>query len=268
MIDSEGFPVPLEAMIALLLPFFGTALGSAWVLFLHKPMNRELNRGLTGFAAGVMVAASIWSLIIPAMEQSTHYGVWSFFPALSGVWAGIGFLLLLDHWIPHLHQFSAVPEGHPSGLGRSAMTVLAVTLHNLPEGMAVGVVIAGWLEDSGAVTAAAMLVLSLGIALQNLPEGAIVSMPLASAGMKKHRACGIGILSGIVEPIGAVLTLLLAELVVPLLPYLLSFSAGAMLFVVVEELIPEMSQGEHSDIGTLCFGLGFTLMMTLDVVLG
>ena len=260
--------MPLEAIIALLLPFAGTALGAAWVFFLNKPMNRELNRGLTGFAAGVMVAASIWSLIIPAMEQSAHYGGWTFFPALAGVWAGILFLLLLDHWIPHLHQFSQHPEGSPSGLGTSAMTVLAVTLHNLPEGMAVGVVIAGWLEGSGTVTAAAMLALSLGIALQNLPEGAIVSMPLASGGMRKGRACGIGVLSGVVEPIGAVLTLLLAELVVPLLPYLLSFSAGAMLFVVVEELIPEMSEGEHSDTGTLCFGLGFTLMMTLDVVLG
>ena len=258
--------MPLEAITALLLPFMGTALGAACVFFLHKPMNRELNRGLTGFAAGVMVAASIWSLIIPAMEQSAHYGVWAFFPALAGVWAGILFLLLLDQWIPHLHQFSQHPEGSPSGLGRSAMTVLAVTLHNLPEGMAVGVVIAGWLE--GSVTAAAMLVLAMGIALQNLPEGAIVSMPLASNGMRKPKACGWGILSGIVEPIGSVLTLLLAELVVPLLPYLLSFSAGAMLFVVVEELIPEMSEGEHSDTGTLCFGLGFTLMMTLDVVLG
>ena len=258
--------MPLEAIIALLLPFAGTALGAAFVFFLNKPMNRELNRGLTGFAAGVMVAASIWSLIIPAMEQSAHYGGWAFFPALTGVWAGILFLLLLDHWIPHLHQFSQHPEGSPSGLGRSTMTVLAVTLHNLPEGMAVGVVIAGWLE--GSVTVAAMLVLAMGIALQNLPEGAIVSMPLASNGMRKPKACGWGILSGIVEPIGAVLTLLLAELVMPLLPYLLSFSAGAMLFVVVEELIPEMSEGEHSDTGTLCFGLGFTLMMTLDVVLG
>ena len=260
--------MPLEAITALLLPFAGTALGAAWVFFLNRPMNRELNRGLTGFAAGVMVAASVWSLIIPAMEQSAHYGSWSFFPACGGIWAGIGFLLLLDHWIPHLHRFSTAPEGRPSGLGASAMTVLAVTLHNLPEGMAVGVVIAGWLENAGTVTAAAMLALSLGIALQNLPEGAIVSMPLASGGMKKGRACGIGILSGIVEPIGAALTLLLAELVVPLLPWLLSFSAGAMLFVVVEELIPEMSQGEHSDTGTVCFGLGFTLMMTLDVVLG
>ena len=260
--------MPLEAITALLLPFVGTALGAAWVFFLQKPMNRELNRGLTGFAAGVMVAASIWSLIIPAMEQSAHYGIWAFFPALSGVWAGIGFLLLLDHRIPHLHQFSTAPEGYPSSLGSSAMTVLAVTLHNLPEGMAVGVVIAGWLEGSGTVSAAAMLTLSLGIALQNLPEGAIVSMPLASGGMKKGRAGSWGILSGIVEPIGAVLTLALAELMVPLLPYLLSFSAGAMLFVVVEELIPEMSQGDHSDTGTLCFALGFTLMMTLDVVLG
>lgn len=260
--------MPIEANIALLLPFAGTALGAACVFFLNRPMNRELNRGLTGFAAGVMVAASIWSLIIPAMEQSAHYGAWAFFPALSGVWAGILFLLFLDHWIPHLHQFSQRPEGSPSTLGQSAMTVLAVTLHNLPEGMAVGVVIAGWLEGSGAITAAAMLVLSLGIAIQNLPEGAIVSMPLASNGMKKPRAFGWGVLSGIVEPIGAVLTLVLAELVVPLLPYLLSFSAGAMLFVVVEELIPEMSEGEHSDTGTLSFGLGFTLMMTLDVLLG
>ena len=260
--------MPLEVITALLLPFAGTMIGAACVFFLKKTIHRNLNRGLTGFAAGVMVAASIWSLILPAMELSANLGSWSFLPALTGVWTGILFLLFLDHWIPHLHQFSIQPEGSPSHLGRSVMTVLAVTLHNFPEGMAVGVVAAGWLNGNGTISTAAMMALSMGIALQNLPEGAIVSMPLASIGMKKHCAFRWGVLSGIVEPAGAVLTLLLADLVVPLLPFLLCFSAGAMLFVVVEELIPEMSQGEHSDIGTLSFGLGFTLMMTLDVVLG
>lgn len=259
--------MPLEACIALLLPFAGTSLGAACVFFMRSAINREVNRGLTGFAAGIMVAASVWSLIMPAMEQSSHYGIYAFFPALSGVWAGVLFLLLLDHWIPHLHQFSQKPEGSPSRLGRSAMTVLAVTLHNLPEGMAVGVAVAGWLSGDGIITTGAMLVLSLGVGLQNIPEGAIVSMPLASNGMRRRRAFIWGVMSGIVEPMGAALTLLLAELVTPLLPYLLCFSAGAMLFVVVEELIPEMSEGTHSDTGTLCFCLGFTLMMTLDVVL-
>ena len=253
---------------AIFLPFLGTALGSAFVFFLKGQMNRTLQRILTGFAAGVMVAASIWSLIIPAMEQSEHMGKLSFLPAFIGVWGGFLFLMLLDRIIPHLHLNSQCPEGTPCGLGKSTMMVLAVALHNFPEGMAVGVVVAGWLSGSESISAAAALALSLGIALQNLPEGAIISMPLKSNGMKSGKAFGYGVMSGAVEPLGAIATILLANLMVPLLPYLLSFSAGAMLYVVVEELIPEMSEGEHSHTGVLCFAVGFTLMMVLDVALG
>lgn len=258
----------MELYLALLLPFLGTVLGAGFVFFLKGKMNVTLQRSLTGFAAGVMVAASIWSLIIPAIEQSEGMGSWSFVPALVGVWAGFGFLLLLDHIIPHLHLNSQCPEGTPCGLGKSAMMVLAVALHNLPEGMAVGVVIAGWLAGNQNITAASMLALAAGIAIQNLPEGAIISMPLKSNGMKSGKSFLYGVLSGVIEPIGAVLTLLLAVWVVPVLPYLLSFAAGAMLYVVVEELIPEMSQGKHSNVGTVFFALGFTLMMVLDVALG
>ena len=254
--------------LALLLPFAGTVLGAAFVFFLKGKMNLTLQRSLTGFAAGVMVAASIWSLIIPAIEQSENMGAWSFVPALVGVWAGFGFLLLLDHIIPHLHLNSQCPEGTPCGLGKSTMMVLAVALHNLPEGMAVGVVIAGFLSGNENITAASMLALAAGIAIQNLPEGAIISMPLKSNGMGSGRSFLYGVLSGIIEPIGAILTLLLATFVVPVLPYLLSFAAGAMLYVVVEELIPEMSQGKHSNIGTIFFAFGFTVMMVLDVALG
>ena len=252
----------------LLLPFLGTVIGSGFVFFLKGQMNRTLQRILTGFAAGVMVAASIWSLIIPAMDQSEHMGKLAFLPAFIGVWAGFAFLLLLDKWIPHLHLNSECPEGSSCNLGKSTMMVLAVALHNLPEGMAVGVVAAGWLSGSESITAAAALALSLGIALQNLPEGAIISMPLKSQGMGRGRAFGYGVISGIIEPIGAVMTIALASFVVPFLPYLLSFAAGAMLYVVVEELIPEMSEGEHSNIGTIFFAVGFTLMMMLDVALG
>ena len=223
---------------------------------------------MTGFAAGVMVAASVWSLLIPAMEQSAGAGQWAFLPAVIGFWAGIVFLLGLDHLIPHLHQKSRQAEGLPAKLRRSTMMVLAVTLHNIPEGMAVGVVYAGYLAGDGQITAMGALALSLGIAIQNFPEGAIISMPLRAEGAGKARAFGGGVISGAVEPVGALLTILAAGLVVPALPYLLSFAAGAMLYVVVEELIPEMSQGEHSDIGTLSFALGFTLMMALDVALG
>lgn len=253
---------------AVLLPFLGTVLGSAFVFFLKGAMDRRLQRALTGFASGVMVAASIWSLIIPAMEQSEHMGKLAFLPAFVGVWGGFLFLLLLDHFIPHLHLNSNSPEGAPCGLGKSTMMVLAVALHNLPEGMAVGVVAAGWLTGSESISAAGALALSLGIALQNLPEGAIISMPLKSNGMKRGRAFAYGVASGAVEPLGAVITILLAGLMVPILPYLLAFSAGAMLYVVVEELIPEMSEGEHSNIGTVFFAAGFTLMMVLDVALG
>ena len=258
----------LKVISAVMLPFLGTVLGSAGVFFLKDRMNRTLQRSLTGFAAGVMVAASVWSLIIPAMEQSEHMGKLAFLPAFIGVWAGFLFLLALDHLIPHLHLNSDCPEGSPCNLGKSTMMVLAVALHNLPEGMAVGVVVAGWLTGSETISAAGAIALALGIALQNLPEGAIISMPLKSGGMTRGKAFGYGVLSGIVEPIGAIATILLADLVVPILPYLLCFSAGAMLYVVVEELIPEMSEGEHSNIGTVFFAVGFTLMMVLDVALG
>lgn len=258
----------IEILSAILLPFLGTTLGAACVFFLKGKMNRNLQRSLTGFAAGVMVAASIWSLIIPAMEQSEHMGKLAFLPAFIGVWGGFLFLLLLDHIIPHLHLNSQCPEGTQCNLGKSTMMVLAVALHNLPEGMAVGVVAAGWLTENESISAAGALALALGIALQNLPEGAIISMPLKSNGMKRGKAFGYGVLSGVIEPIGAIITILLADLVVPILPYLLSFSAGAMLYVVVEELIPEMSEGEHSNIGTVFFAVGFSLMMVLDVALG
>ena len=256
-----------QVISAVMIPFLGTCIGSAMVFFLKGAMNRRLQRSLTGFAAGVMVAASVWSLIIPAMEQSEHMGRLAFFPAFVGVWAGFGFLLLLDKLIPHMHLDES-PEGIPCSLGKSTMMVLAVALHNLPEGMAVGVVAAGWLTGSESISFAAALALSLGIALQNLPEGAIISMPLKSQGMGRGRAFGYGVASGIVEPIGAAVTIALAPLVVPILPYLLAFAAGAMLYVVVEELIPEMSEGEHSNIGTVFFAVGFTLMMVLDVALG
>ena len=257
-----------EVMKAVLLPFLGTVTGSAFVFFLKGAMHQRLQRILTGFAAGVMVAASIWSLLIPAMNYSSHMGTLAFVPALVGFWGGMLFLLLLDHIIPHLHLNSSCPEGVCCGLGKSTMMVLAVALHNLPEGMAVGVVIAGWMAGDAEISAAAALALSLGIAIQNLPEGAIISLPLKSNGMKKGKAFGYGVLSGLVEPIGAILTILLARLVLPVLPYLLSFSAGAMLYVVVEELIPEMSEGEHSNLGTIFFAVGFSLMMVLDVALG
>ena len=252
----------------LLIPFVGTSLGSACVFFLKKGLGDRVQRGLTGFASGVMVAASIWSLLIPAMDQSSGAGSLAFLPAVIGFWAGILFLLGLDHLIPHLHQKSHHAEGPHTRLRRSTMMVLAVTLHNIPEGMAVGVVYAGFLSGNTKITAASALALSLGIAIQNFPEGAIISMPLRAEGERKGRAFLGGVLSGVVEPIGAVLTLLAAQLVIPALPYLLSFAAGAMLYVVVEELIPEMSQGRHSNLGTVFFAVGFSVMMTLDVALG
>ena len=262
------FPMSIQLISAVLIPFLGTSIGSACVYLLKGKMNQNLQRILSGFAAGVMVAASIWSLIIPAMDQSAHLGKLAFLPAFIGVWGGVLFLLALDHLIPHLHLNSQHPEGSPSSLGKSTMMVLAVALHNLPEGMAVGVVAAGWLTGQEGISAAGALVLALGIALQNLPEGAIISMPLHSNGMKKSKAFGYGILSGIIEPIGAIITILLAAWIAPLLPYLLSFAAGAMLYVVVEELIPEASEGEHSNLGTIFFSVGFTLMMVLDIALG
>ena len=258
----------LSVFYGILIPFLGTSLGAACVFFMKHDMSERLSRILTGFAAGVMVAASIWSLLIPAMDQSEEMGKFAFIPAAAGFWGGILFLLLLDHIIPHLHRYSVSTEGPKSRLQRTTMMVLAVTLHNIPEGMAVGVVYAGFLAGEGQITMTAALVLSLGIAIQNFPEGAIISMPLRAEGVGKVRAFAGGVLSGAVEPLGAGLTILAAGLVVPALPYLLSFAAGAMLYVVVEELIPEMSQGEHSNVGTLTFALGFTLMRALDVALG
>ena len=257
-----------DAFWGILIPFLGTSLGAGCVFFLKKSLSDGIQRALTGFAAGVMVAASVWSLLIPAMEQAADLGRLAFFPAAVGFWLGILFLLLLDHLIPHLHQNSLQAEGPKSQLQRTTMMVLAVTLHNIPEGMAVGVVYAGYLTGSAQITAMGALALSLGIAIQNFPEGAIISMPLKAEGMSKGRAFLMGTLSGAVEPLGALFTIWAAGLVVPALPYLLSFAAGAMLYVVIEELIPEMSQGEHSNVGTICFALGFTLMMALDVALG
>lgn len=258
----------MEVFYGLLIPFLGTSFGAACVFVVKHTLNSGIQRALTGFAAGVMVAASIWSLLIPAIDQSAAWGKFAFFPAVVGFWLGVLFLLLLDHIIPHLHQNSAQPEGPQSRLQRTTMMVLAVTLHNIPEGMAVGVTYAGYLAGSERITAAGALALSLGIAIQNFPEGAIISLPLRAEGMKRSKAFVGGILSGIVEPIGAVLTIMAARAVIPALPYLLSAAAGAMLYVVVEELIPEMSQGEHSNIGTLFFAAGFSVMMVLDVALG
>ena len=258
----------MEVFYGVLIPFLGTTLGAACVFCMKAALSDRVQRMLTGFASGVMVAASIWSLLIPAISQSAGMGKMAFLPAFIGFWVGILFLLALDHLIPHLHAKSSQSEGPKSQLQKTTMMVLAVTLHNIPEGMAVGVVYAGFLSGGMQITAAGALALSLGIAIQNFPEGAIISMPLRAEGMGKGRAfCG-GVLSGIVEPIGAVLTILAAQMILPALPYLLSFAAGAMLYVVVEELIPEMSQGDHSNIGTIFFAVGFSVMMVLDVALG
>ena len=257
-----------EIIREILVPLLGTSLGAACVFFVKKGLNRTFQRILTGFAAGVMVAASVWGLLLPSMEQAADMGAWSFVPAVVGLSVGVLFLMGLDKVIPHLHMNSDEPEGMKSGLKKSAMMMLAVALHNLPEGMAVGVVLAGVINGSAGLTSAAALTLALGIAIQNFPEGAIISIPLREGGMSRRKAFACGVLSGVVEPIGAVLTLLAADLILPALPYLLSFAAGAMLYVVVEELIPEMSEGEHSHIGTILFAVGFTVMMILDVVLG
>ncbi len=256
-----------EILSGLLIPFLGTSLGAACVFFMKRDLSRDVQRALTGFAAGVMTAASIWSLIIPAMEMSESMGKLAFLPAVVGFWFGILFLLLLDSLIPHLHMNSEKAEGLPSKLARTTMMVLAVTLHNIPEGMAVGIVYAGFLTGSADMTAGGALALALGIAIQNFPEGAIISMPLRAEGKSKAKAFAGGVLSGAVEPVGALLTILSASRLLPVMPYLLSFAAGAMIYVVVEELIPEMSQGEHSNIGVILFPVGFTLMMILDVAL-
>ena len=256
-----------EVLGGLLLPFLGTTLGAGCVFFMKKGMHPTVQRILTGFAAGVMVAASVWSLIIPALEQSESLEKWSFIPAVVGFWLGILMLLALDRLIPHMHM-NRQCEGPHCKLQKSTMLVFAVALHNLPAGMAVGVVFAGWLAGNAEMSLAGAMILALGIAIQNFPEGAIISMPLASEGVSKKRAFVYGVLSGIVEPLGALITILAADFFTPILPYCLSLAAGAMFYVVVEELIPEMSEGEHSNIGTIAFSVGFTLMMILDVALG
>lgn len=257
----------LEIIKGVLIPFFGTSLGSACVFIMRGKLNILIQRILTGFAAGVMVAASVWSLLIPAIEQSDEMGKFSFVPA-AGFLIGIFFLLILDRIIPHLHMNSSESEGPKSSLTRTAKLVLAVTLHNIPEGMAVGVVYAGLLYGNMEITSAGALALSIGIAIQNFPEGAIISMPLQAEGVSKSKSFIYGVLSGVAEPMGALLTIFAASFFVPAMPYLLSFAAGAMIYVVVEEMIPEMSAGKHSNAGTLSFAAGFTLMMILDVALG
>ena len=258
----------LNVATGLLIPFIGTTAGAACVFFMKNKFGDKIQKALTGFAGGVMVAASIWSLIIPAIEQSKDMGKLSFIPSAIGFSLGIVFLLILDSAIPHLHLNSDKAEGPKSKLQRATMLVLAVTLHNIPEGMAVGVVFAGLLSQNVMITAGGALALSIGIAIQNFPEGAIISMPLCAEGKSKGKAFLYGMLSGAVEPVGAFLTILAASFIVPAMPYLLSFAAGAMIYVVVEELIPEMSSGEHSNVGVISFAVGFILMMALDVALG
>lgn len=250
------------------LPLLGTSLGAAMVFVMRREMSQLLQKALLGFASGVMIAASVWSLLLPAIDMARESGSPAWLPAVVGFLAGIGFLLVLDSVVPHLHLESDTPEGRPSGFSRSFMLVLAVTLHNIPEGMAVGVVLAGMLSDTAGISGAAALALSMGIAIQNFPEGAIISMPLVATGMTKRRSFLYGVLSGLVEPVGAAVTILLTSLVTPILPYILSFAAGAMIYVVVEELIPEAQTGKHSNISTVGVAVGFALMMLLDVALG
>ena len=257
----------METLIGILIPFIGTTAGAACVYFMKNKMNDLVQKVLLGFASGVMIAASVWSLLIPAMDMSSDLGKMAFVPAAVGFLLGIAFLLLLDRNVPHMHLDNE-EEGPKSQLKKSTMLVLAVTLHNIPEGMAVGVIFAGLASGSQGVTYAGALALSLGIAIQNFPEGAIVSMPLKAEGNGKGKAFLYGVLSGAVEPIAAVITILAASFIIPALPYLLSFAAGAMMYVVVEELVPEMAEGKHSNWGTIFFALGFTVMMTLDVALG
>lgn len=252
----------------ILIPFLGTSLGSACVLFLKKVLSQELERAMNGFAAGVMVAASVWSLLIPSIDQAAPMGRWAFVPAAAGFCAGVLFLLVLDHAIPHLNANSKRAEGPDRRMKKTTMLVLAVTLHNIPEGMAVGAVYAGLIAGNHQITVMGAMALSVGIAVQNFPEGAIISMPLRAEGIKPWKSFGYGVLSGAVEPVGAVLTILAAGMVVPLLPYLLSFAAGAMMYVVVDELIPEMAEEQKINVGTLLFALGFVIMMILDVALG
>lgn len=258
----------VEMLQEIFIPFVGTTLGASCVFFVKGKLNMQLQRIFTGFAAGVMVAASIWSLLIPSLESTEHMGKWAFLPAVVGFWLGVIFLAAMDKAVPHLHMNSDTAEGPRSKLQRTTMMILALVLHNIPEGMAVGVVYAGAMMQQTEITVTAALVLSLGIAIQNFPEGAIISIPLHGEGMKKSNAFLYGMMSGVVEPLAAVLTVFAARYVVPILPYLLGFAAGAMIYVVVEELIPEMSEGEHSHLGTFMFMLGFSVMLVLDVVLG
>ena len=252
----------------LLIPFLGTVLGAAFVFFIKDEMSPRVQKTLLGFASGVMVAASVWSLLIPAMEMEADSGKRSVVPAASGFLLGMGFLLLLDELTPHLHVGSDTPEGLRSRLSRTAMLALAVTIHNLPEGMAVGVVFAGAEQGAAGLSVASAVAVSLGIAIQNIPEGAIISMPMRAEGNSRWRSFLIGSLSGTVEPLGALAVLLLASLLMPVMPYMLAFAAGAMFYVVVEELIPEASNGRHSNLSTIGFAVGFVLMMVLDVVMG
>lgn len=258
----------MQLFLIILIPFLGTVLGSSCVFFMKNNLKDSIVRALSAFAAGVMVAASIWSLLDPALAQASDMGSWSWVPAAVGFWIGILFLFILDKIIPHLHEQSDTFEGPQSKLKKSTMMVLAVTLHNIPEGMAVGVVYAGMIAGNGQISFAGTLALAIGIAIQNFPEGAIISMPLHSKGQSKAKSFLYGALSGIVEPIATIITMLATSVILPALPYLLSFAAGAMLYVVVEELIPDMSQGKHSDIGAIVFAIGFSLMMVLDVALG
>lgn len=254
--------------LGLLIPFLGTIIGSSFVFFMRKEMSPRLQKTLLGFASGVMVAASVWSLLIPGMDMCADMGKWSVMPVAIGFLSGIAFLLLIDFITPHLHLGNDKPEGPRSHLSRTAMLTLAVTIHNLPEGMAVGVVLAGAIQDNMLISTAGALALSVGIAIQNVPEGAIISMPMRAAGNSRWKSFLIGSLSGAIEPIGGLLVILLASFMTPVLPYMLAFAAGAMIYVVVEELIPEASEGEHSNLSTIGFAIGFVLMMILDVVLG
>ncbi len=259
----------MNIILGILIPFLGTSLGAACVFFLKGEISGKLQKVLLGFAAGVMVAASVWSLLIPAMDMSADMGKLSFVPALIGFLLGMGFLLVMDSVIPHLHIGSEEPEGKKSSkLKRTTMLLFAVAIHNFPEGAACGAIFAGVLTGETNVTMAGAIALSIGIAIQNIPEGAIISLPLRSEGVKKGKAFTYGVLSGVVEPLGAILAIMLASLVTPVLPYMLAFAAGAMIYVVVEELIPETSEGDHSNLGTIAFAIGFALMMVLDVALG
>lgn len=258
----------MEILQGIIIPFIGTLSGAACVYFLKNELSTFLQRSLSGFAAGVMIAASVWSLIIPAIDQSEWMGKLSFIPAFIGFWLGVLFLLFLDHAIPHIHAATNEAEGPKVKLSRNTMLILAVTLHNIPEGMAVGAVYSGFLSGNSTISAMSAMALAIGIAIQNFPEGAIVTMPLLKEGYTKTKAFMFGIVSGIAEILGAVVTIMLTNVIVPVMPYMLSFAAGAMVYVVVEELVPEACEGEHSNIGTIAFALGFSIMMVLDIALG